>query len=387
MRRKVAILGSTGSIGTNAMKVAQNIPHLIEITGLAALNNYKLLAKQATKHNVKHICIYNSQHYESLKKLVSSDVVIYTGEEGLLKIAEILETDILLVAIVGTKGLHPTLKAISLKKDIALASKEIMVMAGEIVMNEVKKNNVKILPVDSEHNAIFQCLQCSENKKEISRLILTASGGPFRKFTKDEINNVTLEQALNHPTWSMGKKITIDSATLFNKGLEMIEAHFLFDIDIEKIDIIIHPQSIIHSMVEYIDGSTLAQMSVTSMEFPIQYALTYPNRVKSSIKFLDWKVLNNLEFYPPREDIFESISLARYACKNKGTYSTVLNAANEIAVEHFLSQNIKFTDITDIVKNILNNHKNIKNPSLEDILEVDKNTRLTTENFITEKLY
>jgi 1-deoxy-D-xylulose-5-phosphate reductoisomerase len=295
---------------------------------------------------------------------------ILRGEDGLVELATLPEADIVLIAIVGTGGLRPALAAIEAGKDLAIASKEILVMAGEVVMEAARRKGVKILPVDSEHNAIFQCLE-GRNPAHVRRLLLTASGGPFRKSTPENLASVTPAQALKHPTWSMGSKVTIDSATLFNKGLEMIEARWLFDIGIERIDVVVHPQSVVHSMVEFIDSSILAQLSCSDMCFPIQYALTWPDRVPNSLPALDFTTLSRLEFEAPRADVFPALNLARQAGATGGTLPAVLNAANEIAVAAFLNQRLSFPGIWKTVAAVMNAHRTVATPALDAILEAD----------------
>lgn len=380
--KKVILLGSTGSIGTSTLKVAQSQPDKIEIIGLAAGNNASLLAQQIHETGAKHACIFNQEKLTELKKLVPSDVKLYSGPHGLEELAAIQEAEIVLISIVGTAGLHPCLTAIKAGKDIAVASKEILVMAGEIVMQEAKNNSVKILPVDSEHNAIFQCLNKGRPSSEISKLILTASGGPFRNLPKDQLGSVTVQQALKHPTWSMGKKITIDSATLFNKGLEMIEARWLFDVEMQRIDAIIHPQSIIHSMVEYIDGSILAQLSTTDMCFPIQYALTYPDRFPSNLKSLDFTSLSKLEFETPRYDDFPALNLAKEAGTQGGAYPAVLNAANEVAVDAFLKESISFPSIWKTVEHTLSQSDHLEGRTLDQLIDADAVARKIAREYI-----
>jgi 1-deoxy-D-xylulose-5-phosphate reductoisomerase len=299
------------------------------------------------------------------------------------ELAQLESADIVLISIVGTAGLHPALAAIEAGKDLAIASKEILVMAGEIITARAAEKNIRILPVDSEHNAIFQCLEGHRGpESEISRLILTASGGPFRDTPASELWNVTPEMALNHPTWNMGPKITIDSATLFNKGLEMIEARWLFGIEMDRIEAIIHPQSIIHSMVEFTDGSVLAQLSRTDMGFPIQYALTYPNRLAGSLKPLDFAELSKLEFAAPRSEDFPALKLARQAGLTGGTLPAVMNAANEVAVDAFRSGKIRFPNIWQTVANVMQSHQTILKPTLEQILTADGQARLAAEDMI-----
>jgi 1-deoxy-D-xylulose-5-phosphate reductoisomerase len=292
------------------------------------------------------------------------------GEKGLCEIASMADADMILIAIVGTGGLRPALAAIEAGKDLAVASKEILVMAGEIVMREARAKGVHVLPVDSEHNAIFQCLD--GRASEVRRIILTASGGPFRETPVKEFVDLTLEQALKHPTWNMGPKITIDSATLFNKGLEMIEAHWLFGVEMKRVEVVIHPQSIVHSMVEFADGSTLAQLSYSDMCFPIQYAVTWPERVPNSLPPLDFGKLSKLEFATPRYEDFPALNLARKAGETGGTLPAVLNAANEVAVAAFLDRQVRFPRIWQIVAEVMNRHTNVAHPDLDAILRADQ---------------
>lgn len=372
-KKKVVILGSTGSIGTSALQVAGDIPERMEVVALAAANSVKLLAEQAIAWKVKHVAIYNPEKVEELRSLLPGDVVIHVGVKGLCELASLPEADMVLVSIVGTDGLQPTLAAIEAGKDIAVASKEILVMAGEIVMESARRAGVNVLPVDSEHNAIFQCLQGhAGDMEEVSRLIITASGGPFRTWEAADLPGVTVEQALKHPTWNMGTKITIDSATLFNKGLEMIEARWLFDIPMERVDVIVHPQSIVHSMVEFRDGSVLAQLSHSNMCFPIQYAVTWPERVPNTLSPLDFAKLGQLIFEAPRTDVFPALNLARKAGTVGGTLPAVLNAANEVAVARFLSGDILFTDIWKLVGDVMSCHEVLPARSLDIILSADK---------------
>lgn len=371
-KKRVVILGSTGSIGTSALQVAEDIPERMEVVALAAANSVRELATQAIKQGVRHVAIYNPEKAEELRGLLPAEVQIHIGEEGLCELCRLEEADMVLVSIVGTEGLRPTLAAIEAGKDIAVASKEILVMAGEIVMDAARRAGINVLPVDSEHNAIFQCLQGQTGgSEEVSRLIITASGGPFRTWLEEDLPGVTIEQALCHPTWSMGRKITIDSATLFNKGLEMIEARWLFDIPMERVDVIVHPQSIVHSMVEFRDGSVLAQLSHSNMCFPIQYAVTWPERVANTLKPLDFASLGKLLFEAPRTDVFPALDLARKAGITGGTLPAVLNASNEIAVERFLNGDLRFVDIWSLVGEVMNRHEVCPAHSLDTVLSAD----------------
>jgi 1-deoxy-D-xylulose-5-phosphate reductoisomerase len=371
-KRRVVVLGSTGSIGTSTLKVARELPEEIEIIALAAATNIQTLAAQARATGVRHVAIYDAAQEAALRDLLPSDVQVHVGAEGLVTLATLAEADIVLVAIVGTAGLHPALAAIEAGKNLAIASKEILVMAGEIITTAAAKRGVKLLPVDSEHNAIFQCLDThSGGSDEVSRLILTASGGPFRTLPAAEIPFVTLAQALKHPTWEMGPKITIDSATLFNKGLEMIEARWLFGIGMERIDVVVHPQSIVHSMVEFIDGSILAQLSRTDMGFPIQYALTWPRRLKGGLRPLDFKELAKLDFESPRTTDFPAIDLARRAGLAGGTLPAVYNAANEVAVAAFRAGKSTFPRIWHCVAAVMEAHDLQASTQLETVVAAD----------------
>src|SRR5213079_1920297 len=322
-RKRVIVLGATGSIGESAAKVARDIPERVEIVGIAANSKARELAAQANELRPPAVCIVDETKVSELRKNLSYQPQIFSGETGLREIASRVASDMVLVAIVGTGGLRPALAAIEAGKDLAVASKEILVMAGEIVMREAREKGVHVLPVDSEHNAIFQCLD--GRSSDVRRIILTASGGPFRKTLAKEFVDLRPEQALKHPTWDMGPKITIDSATLFNKGLEMIEAHWLFDVEMKRVEVVIHPQSIVHSMVEFADGSTLAQLSYSNMCFPIQYAVTWPDRVPNTLPPLDFSKLSKLEFFTPRYADFPALNLARRAGEIGGTLPAVMN--------------------------------------------------------------
>lgn len=372
-RKKVVLLGSTGSIGGSTLEVARQLPERVELIGLAANSSVEALAEQAREFGVREVAIYDATKEAELKALLPEGVKVHVGEEGLCELASLEEAESVLVAIVGTAGLRPALSAIESGKDLAVASKEILVMAGEVVTAAAEKHGVKLLPVDSEHNAIFQCLDGHQGgADEVSRLILTASGGPFRQLPADQLEMVTVEQALKHPTWEMGRKITIDSASLFNKGLEMIEARWLFGIGMEKIDVIVHPQSIVHSMVEFIDGSVLAQLSRTDMGFPIQYALTWPERLKGGLEPLDFAELAKLEFEAPRNNDFPALRLARSAGLRGGTLPAVFNAANEVAVDAFVDRRLPFPGIWRVVEATMDAHEVKEASSLESVVEADR---------------
>ncbi len=367
-KRRVVILGSTGSIGESALKVARDIPERMEVVGLAAGKNSARLIEQAREFSPKALSVADEC---AVKEVASATgLPVHSGDDGLCELATMPEADMVLISIVGTAGLRPALAAIEAGKDIAVASKEILVMAGEAVMTAARKKGVQVLPVDSEHNAIFQCIE-GRRPEQVRRIILTASGGPFRTSPAADLANVTRAQALKHPTWVMGAKITIDSATLFNKGLEMIEARWLFDVEMGRVDVIVHPQSIVHSMVEFVDNSVLAQLSATDMCFPIQFAVTWPERVPNRLPPLDFPKLAKLEFEAPRTADFPALDLARWAGTDGGTLPSVMNAANEVAVATFLEERCTFPGIWRTVENVMRAHKNIPHASLAEILDAD----------------
>ena len=369
--KKVILLGSSGSIGESTCKVARALPEKMKLVGLGVAKSTDRMLEQAKEFGVKALAVSDPQAAEKVKSRLAQGMQFYPGSEGLERMVEETEADMVLVAIVGTAGLAPALAALRSGKDLAVASKEILVLAGSAVMAEAKKRKKQVLPVDSEHNAIFQCL-VGANEKEVRKVILTASGGPFRQSSAQEMEKVTLAQALKHPTWSMGQKITIDSATMFNKGLEMIEAHWLFGLPMKQVDVVVHPQSIVHSMVEFIDGSVLAQLSVTDMCFPIQYAVTYPERMPSGLPPLDLAKLGILSFEQPDEKRFPALRLAREAGEQGGTLPGVLNAANEVAVEAFLAERISFPRIWGMVEEVMKKHRTEKEPTLEAIIDADR---------------
>ncbi|HUD46153.1 MAG TPA: 1-deoxy-D-xylulose-5-phosphate reductoisomerase [Candidatus Baltobacteraceae bacterium] len=368
--KRVVLLGCTGSIGTSTIKVAEDLPGHIQLVGLAAGNNAELLLKQTLKHRPTAISIADPEKARELENTLGTSTRVHAGKEGLLALATLPAADIVLIAIVGTAGLQPALAAIRAGKDIAVASKEILVMAGEIVMREAQKNGVRVLAVDSEHSAIFQCLD-GKAPETVRALWLTASGGPFRSTPKEEFPAITVERALRHPSWVMGRKITIDSATLFNKGLEMIEARWLFDIEIGRVRVVIHPQSIVHSLVEFVDGSMLAQLSTPDMCLPIQYALTYPARVSSERVQTNLAKLGQLTFEEPDRERFPALDLAQKAGEAGGTLPAVLNAANETAVNAFVEGRISFPEISGTVARVMDRHAVVARPRLEQILEAD----------------
>jgi len=368
--KNVVLLGSTGSIGTSAIKVAEDLPDRIRLIGLAAGGNAELLAKQTLKHRPEAISISDPEKARALETMLGTSTRVYSAEPGLVKLATLPAADIVLIAIVGTAGLQPALAAIRAGKDIAVASKEILVMAGETVMNEARKHGVRVLAVDSEHSAVFQCLD-GKPASSVRKLWLTASGGPFRQTAREDFASITVERALKHPSWVMGRKITIDSATLFNKGLEMIEARWLFDIDIGRVHVVVHPQSVVHSMVEFIDGSIIAQLSTPDMCLPIQYALTYPERAGSDRVQTDFAKLGSLTFEEPDLGRFPALNLARRAGEVGGTMPAVLNAANEVAVEAFCNCRISFEQISQTVAGVMGRHQLVAHPSLDEILSAD----------------
>jgi 1-deoxy-D-xylulose-5-phosphate reductoisomerase len=369
--KNVVLLGSTGSIGTSATKVAADLPDRIRLVGLGAGRNVQLLLQQTLQHRPAAVCLSDPARARELQAVLGASAKVFSGSQGLIELATMPEADIVLIAIVGTGGLQPALAAIRAGKDIAVASKEILVMAGEIVMREARKYGVRVLAVDSEHSAIFQCLD-GRPPDSVRALWLTASGGPFRATPKEEFSAITVEAALRHPSWVMGRKVTIDSATLFNKGLEMIEARWLFDIEMARVHVLVHPQSVVHSMVEFVDGSMLAQLSTPDMCLPIQYELTYPDRVCSRRVQTDLAALGQLTFEQPDPEHFPALNIARHAGETGGTLPAVLNAANEVAVEAFLNRRIHFLQISQVVARTLSRHTLVQHPDLNQILEADR---------------
>jgi 1-deoxy-D-xylulose-5-phosphate reductoisomerase len=369
-RKRVILLGSTGSIGTSALKVARDIPDRMQVVGLAAHRSVEALVAQVAETGVKFVTVTDAESAKAARAALPGDVTVFDGAQGLVDLVQAVDADMVLVAIVGVAGLAPALAAVERNMDLAVASKEILVMAGEAVMASARQHKVHVLPVDSEHNAIFQCLE-GANGNVVRRILLTASGGPFRQLPADQLASVTVAQALKHPTWTMGRKITIDSATLFNKGLEMIEARWLFDVSMSKIEVVVHPQSIVHSMVEFADNSVIAQLSHSDMCFPIQYAVTWPERVSNSLRPLDFAELGALTFEAPRTTDFPALNLARHAGEVGGTLPAVLNAANEVAVEAFLNERTSFPAIWQTVERVMDKHTTIPHPSLDDLVEAD----------------
>jgi len=368
--KNVVLLGSTGSIGTSTIKVAEDLPDRIRLVGLAAGNNSGLLLDQTRRHSPEVVPISDPEKAKELQQALGAKTRVLSGPEGLLTLATLPSADIVLIAIVGTAGLQPALAAIRAGKDIAIASKEILVMAGEIVMNEAREHGVRVLAVDSEHSAIFQCLD-GKPSSSVRRLWLTASGGPFRATPKSEFATITVEQALKHPSWVMGRKITIDSASMFNKALEMIEARWLFDVGMDRVSVLVHPQSVVHSLVEFVDGCIIAQLSTPDMCLPIQYALTYPERVSSDRVQTNFAKLGKLTFEDPDVERFPALELARKAGEVGGTLPAVLNAANEIAVDAFVNREISFLGISDLVRRTMDAHRVVAHPTLDQILVAD----------------
>lgn len=376
--KNIAILGSTGSIGTQALEIARMYPEKFNIVGLAAKSNAKLLLKQIIEFKPVLASIEDIYAYNSIKDNVPPETALVCQKDGMIRIAQMEQAEILLVSVVGIAGLPAVVAGLKAKKKIALANKEALVTGGKLVSDLVKANNDIIYPVDSEHSAIFQCLQGNQDN-EIKKIILTASGGPFRTFEKSQLINVKATDALKHPTWNMGKKITIDCATLMNKGLEVIEAKWLFDVDVEKVMPIIHPQSVVHSAVEFTDGAVVAQMGEPDMKLPIMYAFEYPKRVYSGADFLDLAKRGHLDFYEPDYDKFPCLALAFESMKMGGNIPCALNAANEVAVEMFLNDKVGFCDIPKMIEHTIFNTEIIKNPTIEDIYETD---RFVRESFL-----
>ncbi len=379
--KNIAILGSTGSIGTSSLDVIAQNPDRYRVSYLIANKNINLLEKQIAQYNPRGVAVIDDCAASVLQKLVNGTTEILTGLEGVEEIVQRDDTDIVISSLVGFAGLRPTIKAIKAGKTIALANKETLVVAGELIMTLAHENNVSIIPVDSEHSAILQCL-IGEDPATVAKVILTASGGPFLNTPIERLETVTVDEALNHPNWKMGNKITIDSATLMNKGLEVIEAHHLFGIPADKIEVVIHPQSIIHSMVEFIDGSVKAQLGVLDMKIPIQYALTYPERTVSSFERVNFTRTGTMAFQEPDMKQFPCLRLALEAMQAGGTMPTVLNAANEIAVHAFLNNEITFMQIPAYIEQAMNDHTTIMNPSLHVIEETDRETRKRVRSLI-----
>ncbi len=371
--KTIAILGSTGSIGTQTLDVVRANGD-IKVAALAAGRNIKMLESQIREFSPRVVAVWEEEAAKELKQAISDlNVKIVTGMDGLIEISTLPEVEILVTAIVGMIGIRPTVEAIKAGKDIALANKETLVTAGHIIMPLAKEYGVKILPVDSEHSAIFQCMN-GESERQISKLLITASGGPFRGRTREQIEHVTVEDALKHPNWAMGRKITIDSATLVNKGLEVMEAKWLFGVELDQIEVVVQPKSVIHSMVEFVDGAVMAQLGTPDMKLPIQYALYYPERRFLGGDRLNFADLAQITFEKPDMDVFLGLPLAMKASRIGGSMPTVFNAANERAVARFLDRKIGFTDIYDIIIACMENHRKLENPSIEEILQVEQET-------------
>ncbi|MDP2853236.1 MAG: 1-deoxy-D-xylulose-5-phosphate reductoisomerase [Smithellaceae bacterium] len=381
--KKITLLGSTGSIGVSALDVIEKNPKKFKVMALAAGQNIRLLAKQVLKFQPEIVAVRARQDAERLRQILGlkNNIPILYDETGVEEVASYPPSDMVISAISGAAGLKPTLAAIEAGKDIALANKETMVVAGLLVTKKAKVKKINIFPVDSEHSAIFQCLE-GQKPQSLRRIILTASGGPFFNFSKDDLKKVTLEQALKHPRWKMGRKITIDSASLMNKGLEVIEAKWLFNLDIGHIDVLIHPQSVVHSLIELLDGSVLAQLGIADMRIPIAYALTYPDRMINDLPRLNLAKTGHLEFYPPDMKKFPCLGLAYEAGRIGETAPAALNAANEVAVAAFIENKICFNDLPKVIEKVLDKHQTQRNPSLEDILDVDSEARIQAENII-----
>jgi len=388
-KKKIAVLGSTGSIGVQALKIIKEFPENFELVLISANSNDKLLLEQALFFQPKHVIINNENGYNSIKENLDNPsnansgqfTKTHLGEKALCGLIEHEDFDVVLVAIVGFAALLPTISAIKSGKKIALANKETLVVAGQIISSLIEKYNGSIIPVDSEHSAIFQCIQ-GESFESVKNIILTASGGPFRGYSQKELEGVSLKNALKHPNWQMGAKITIDSATLMNKGFELIETRWLFDISFDKIKVVVHPESIIHSLVEYQDGSVIAQLGEPSMYIPILYALNFPKRVKSSAPKLDLIKTKSLNFEEPNKKVFRHLDFAYEAIKFGGSYGCVLNASNEVAVSAFLKEKIRFIDMIKIIEKSIENITFVQNPSLEDLLEIDLETRKFANSII-----
>ncbi|UII29212.1 1-deoxy-D-xylulose-5-phosphate reductoisomerase [Fulvivirga maritima] len=375
-KRKIAILGSTGSIGTQALEVIEANPDKFEVEVLTAQNNFELLIQQAKKFKPNAVVIANDAHYKTVFEVLDpEDIKVYAGENALAAVVDMDSIDLVLTALVGYSGVKPTIRAIEAGKSIALANKETLVVAGELITRMAQEKGINIYPVDSEHSAIFQCL-VGDFHNSIEKLILTASGGPFRGKTREELLHVTKKQALKHPNWDMGAKVTIDSASLMNKGLEVIEAKWLFGVSIDQIEVVVHPQSIVHSLVQFQDGSIKAQMGLPDMKLPIQYALAYPERLKSDFPRFDFMQYPQLTFEQPDTDTFRNLALAFEAINKGGNLPCILNAANEIAVEEFLKDNIGFLQMSDIVEKCMEKISFISSPSFEDYVNTDQETRI-----------
>lgn len=380
--KRIAILGSTGSIGTKALDVIENHPDDFSVAALASHSNVALLADQAKRYRPKLVAIYDESKFSDLRNsLAEPDIKVVCGPSGVEEVARCGEVDIILIAIAGSAGLIPTLVAVESGKAVALANKEPLVMAGGIITARAKEKGTTIIPVDSEHSAIFQCLN-GQDRTIVNKIYLTGSGGPLRKINSSRFKSLSPEEVINHPKWKMGKKISVDSATLMNKGLEIIEAKWLFGIGVDKIDVLIHPEAIVHSMVEFVDGSIMAQLSSTDMRLPILYALSYPRRMVSALPPLDFLKLGRLTFLPPNINKFPCLKISYEVARRNGSYPAVLNAANEEAVWAFLNRKIKLVQIPKIIEKILSLHKGKSNPTLDEILKVDAWAREEAQRLI-----
>jgi 1-deoxy-D-xylulose-5-phosphate reductoisomerase len=383
--KRIAVLGSTGSIGRNTLEVIRNFPGKFKVYALAAHSNIDVLLKQVNEFKPEMVCVTDARAAGLMKKrLGSNKPKVFEGDQGFGEILKDSRIDKVVIAVSGSSALKPLLKAIDNKKEIAIANKEALVMAGPLISRKAKRNNVRILPIDSEQSAIWQCLE-GEDKKRVKNIYLTGSGGPFRGWTKEKLKNVSLSQTLKHPRWKMGRKITIDSATLMNKGLEILEAVALFGVEPKKIKVLIHPQAIIHSMVEFIDGVIMAQLSATDMRIPIQYALSYPQRLENRVQELDFFRMGSFDFERPDYKNFPCLGLAYRAADEGGTMAAVLNAANEAGVDAFLRKKLKFLSIARIIEKTMDCHKNIKDPGLEDIFHADSWARKKAQYLIENK--
>ncbi len=379
--KNIAILGSTGSIGKNALEVVRRFPGEFRVVAISANSNIDLLSRQMREFHPKLICVIDRAASLALRSSAGRGVRVLSEEVGLLELCRDKRVDTVLISISGSQALPPLVTAIRHGKDIALANKEALVMAGSIIMDMAAKKNVRIIPIDSEQSAIWQCLE-GEDKSRLRNIYLTASGGPFRKSDGMVLRDISVKKVLQHPRWKMGRKITVDSATLMNKGLELLEAMFLFDVPADKIKVVVHPEAIIHSMVEFVDGVVMAQLSATDMRIPIQYALSWPRRLGGSAQYLDFAKLGALHFEKPDFKKFPCLGLAYRVARELGTYPAVLNAANEVCVEEFLKENTVFTTIPKVVERVLDKHRNIRKPDLEDILDADSWARRTAYRFI-----
>ena len=380
MKKKVVVLGSSGSIGKNTVKVLEKFSDRFEVVGLAVNSSVETLAEQAIKLNCKELAVGDASALSKLETLLPNDVKCRAGVDAMVEMASAPEVDIVVCAIIGTGGLLPVLAALKANKRVALASKEVMVMAGELVNSILASGNGSIVPIDSEHSAIFQCLDHRRN--EVAKLLITASGGPFRTWSLEQISRATVKEALAHPVWSMGNKITIDSATLMNKALEVVEAGFLFNMSADDIEVVVHPQSIVHSMVKFKDNSILAQLSQPDMRFAIQYALTYPERYDGDLPQLDWATLGKLEFALPDREKFPSLDFAYAALRAGGTMPAVMNAANEAAVDAFVRGKLTVPQIWSCVEKVMQSHNAVQVDSLETVIAADKEARIAAEDFI-----